>query len=311
MSKRIRIILILLTLSVTLSFMSHTYSRYVVDTTGNVELSFARWQILVNDTDITEGTTNNIEITPVVEKNDNVKENTLAPSSKGYFDILIPKDKLKGAVPGHKVLIMPVREGHEYIGEILRIIGHKNDVGVDILSYVYQYDFDPVYSDDVMDCVLRIPTEVSLSDMEGRTDLRDEIIFTIDGDDTKDIDDAISIKKLSDDMYELGVHIADVSHYVVKDGVIDKDAYDRGTSVYLVDRVIPMLPHKLSNGICSLNPNVDRLALSCVMNINVKGHVTGYKIFKSVIRSKKQMTYNCVNEILENIWRDRYRKRMT
>ena len=221
------------------------------------------------------------------------------PDKTGYMDVLIPNDKLKGAVPGHKVLIKPIREGHEYIGEVIRIIGHKNDVGVDILSYVYQYDFDPVYSDDVMNAVELLPTEVSLSDMEGRTDLRDEMIFTIDGDDTKDIDDAISIKKLNDDLYELGVHIADVSHYVVKDGDIDRDAYDRGTSVYLVDRVIPMLPHKLSNGICSLNPNVDRLALSCVMNISSKGHVKNYKIFKSVIRSKKQMTYNCVNQILE------------
>ena len=224
----------------------------------------------------------------------------VSPDKTGYSDILIPSDRTKGAVPGHKVLIKPMKEGHEYVGEVLRIIGHKNDVGVDILSYVYQYEFDPVYSEDVMNEVEKIPTEVSLSDMEGRTDLRSEIIFTIDGDDTKDIDDAISIKKLSDDMYELGVHIADVSHYVEKDGIIDKDAYDRGTSVYLVDRVIPMLPHKLSNGICSLNPNVDRLALSCVMNINSKGHVKDYKIFKSVIRSKKQMTYNCVNDILEN-----------
>ena len=223
----------------------------------------------------------------------------VSPDKTGYTDILIPQDRLKGAVPGHKVLIKPVKEGHEYIGEVLRIIGHKNDVGVDILSYVYQYDFDPVYSEEVMNAVEKVPTDVSFSDMEGRTDLRDEVIFTIDGDDTKDIDDAISIKKLSDDMYELGVHIADVSHYVEKEGIIDKDAYDRGTSVYLVDRVIPMLPHKLSNGICSLNPNVDRLALSCVMNISKKGHVKDYHIFKSIIRSKKQMTYNCVNDILE------------
>ena len=222
------------------------------------------------------------------------------PDKQGYMDIMIPSDRLKGAVPGHKVLIKPVREGHECIGEVLRIIGHKNDVGVDILSYVYQYNFDPVYSEEVMNAVEKVPTEVSFSDMEGRTDLRDEVIFTIDGDDTKDIDDAISIHKISEDTYELGVHIADVSHYVKKDGIIDKDAYDRGTSVYLVDRVIPMLPHKLSNGICSLNPNVDRLALSCVMHINTKGHVKDYNVFKSVIRSRKQMTYNCVNEILEN-----------
>lgn len=222
------------------------------------------------------------------------------PDREGYNDIYIPNDMLKGAVPGHKVLVKQVNNGREYIGEIIKIIGHKNDVGVDILSFVYQYEFEPVHSDEVLEAVENIPTEVLPNEYEGRLDLRDKVIFTIDGDDTKDIDDAISIKKLSNDVYELGVHIADVSHYVIKDGIIDKDAYERGTSVYLVDRVIPMLPHKLSNGICSLNPNVDRLALSCIMNINSKGHVISYKIAESVIKSRKQMTYNCVNDILEN-----------
>ena len=190
-------------------------------------------------------------------------------------------------------------DGKNYTGEIIKIIGHKNDVGVDILSFVYQYEFNPTFPDEVISATDEIPTEVSQSDIEGRVDLRDKTIFTIDGDDTKDIDDAISIKKLSPDVYELGVHIADVSHYVKRDSILDKEAYERGTSVYLVDRVIPMIPHKLSNGICSLNPNVDRLALSCVMNINSKGYVISYKIFPSVIRSRKQMTYNCVNQILE------------
>ena len=190
-------------------------------------------------------------------------------------------------------------DGKNYTGEIIKIIGHKNDVGVDILSFVYQYEFNPTFPDEVISATDEIPTEVSQSDKEGRVDLRDKTIFTIDGDDTKDIDDAISIKKLSPDVYELGVHIADVSHYVKRDSILDKEAYERGTSVYLVDRVIPMIPHKLSNGICSLNPNVDRLALSCVMNINSKGYVISYKIFPSVIRSRKQMTYNCVNQILE------------
>ena len=284
--------------------------------------SFNEDDIYINGSNLLDARNNDIVIIEIIHKNSRegrvvrvlkrddstlvgevYQKNNLyfvSPDKSGYTDILIPKERLKGAVPGHKVLIKPIREGHEYIGEVLRIIGHKNDVGVDILSYVYQYDFDPVYSEEVMKAVEKIPTEVSFTDMEGRTDLRSETIFTIDGDDTKDIDDAISIKKLSDTMYELGVHIADVSHYVKKDGIIDKDAYDRGTSVYLVDRVIPMLPHKLSNGICSLNPNVDRLALSCVMHISSKGHVKDYHIFKSVIRSKKQMTYNCVNEILEN-----------
>ena len=221
------------------------------------------------------------------------------PDKEGYNEIYIPSDMTNGAVPGHKVLVKPVITGHEYIGEITKIIGHINDVGIDILSFVYQYEFNPVHTDEVLEAVSSIPTEVLPEEMEGRLDLREEVIFTIDGDDTKDIDDAISIKKISPDVYELGVHIADVSHYVKKDGIIDKDAYERGTSVYLVDRVIPMLPHKLSNGICSLNPNVDRLALSCIMNINSKGHVIKYKIAKSLIRSRKQMTYNCVNAILE------------
>ena len=222
------------------------------------------------------------------------------PDREEYPPLPISSADLKGAIPGHKVLVKPNNIGHEYVGEIIKIIGHKNDVGVDILSYVYQYEFDPTFSDEVINAVESIPMSVSESDIEGRVDLRNEVIFTIDGDDTKDIDDAISIKKISPDVYELGVHIADVSHYVVKDGIIDRDAYERGTSVYLVDRVIPMLPHKLSNGICSLNPDEDRLALSCVMDINSKGHVIKYRIYKSVIRSRKQMTYNCVNDILEN-----------
>ena len=222
------------------------------------------------------------------------------PDRDGYADIYIPDDAIKGAVPGHKVLVKQIDNGFEHTGEVIKIIGHKNDIGVDILSFAYQYEFNPVQSDDILAEVENIETEVSPNEYEGRLDLRDKVIFTIDGDDTKDIDDAISIKKLSPDVYELGVHIADVSHYVKKDSILDKDAYERGTSVYLVDRVIPMLPHKLSNGICSLNPDVDRLALSCIMNINSKGHVIKYDIKKSVIKSRKQMTYTCVNAILED-----------
>lgn len=222
------------------------------------------------------------------------------PDREGYEPINILEGYTMGAVPGHKVIVKQVNNGREYTGEVLKIIGHKNDPGVDILSYVYQYDFEPTFSDEVLNATLDIKDTVTEDEIKGRVDLRDETIFTIDGDDTKDIDDAISIKRISDDILELGVHIADVSHYVKKDSIIDKDAYERGTSVYLVDRVIPMLPHKLSNGICSLNPLEDRLALSCVMDINNKGHVVKYNIFKSVIKSKKQMTYNCVNQILED-----------
>ena len=219
---------------------------------------------------------------------------------KEYGKYIIPKGFSKGAVPGHKVLVRRLFNGAFNEAEVIKIIGHKNDVGIDILSYVYEYGFDPTYSDDVMAEVEKIPSEVSKEEMLSRTDLRDKMIFTIDGKDTKDIDDAISIEKIDNDKYILGVHIADVSHYVKKGSYLDDDAYERGTSVYLVDRVVPMLPHKLSNGICSLNPNVDRLAMSCVMEINGKGYVSNYQIFKSVIRSKKQMNYDDVNSILED-----------
>ena len=219
---------------------------------------------------------------------------------KEYGKYIIPKGFSKGAVPGHKVLVRRLFNGAFNEAEVIKIIGHKNDVGIDILSYVYEYGFDPTYSDDVMAEVEKIPSEVSEEEMLSRTDLRDKMIFTIDGKDTKDIDDAISIEKIDNDKYILGVHIADVSHYVKKGSYLDDDAYERGTSVYLVDRVVPMLPHKLSNGICSLNPNVDRLAMSCVMEINGKGYVSDYQIFKSVIRSKKQMNYDDVNYILED-----------
>ena len=219
---------------------------------------------------------------------------------KEYGKYIIPKGFSKGAVPGHKVLVRRLFNGAFNEAEVIKIIGHKNDVGIDILSYVYEYGFDPTYSDDVMAEVEKIPSEVSEEEMLSRTDLRDKMIFTIDGKDTKDIDDAISIEKIDNDKYILGIHIADVSHYVKKGSYLDDDAYERGTSVYLVDRVVPMLPHKLSNGICSLNPNVDRLAMSCVMEINGKGYVSDYQIFKSVIRSKKQMNYDDVNSILED-----------
>ena len=219
---------------------------------------------------------------------------------KEYGKYIIPKGFSKGAVPGHKVLVRRLFNGAFNEAEVIKIIGHKNDVGIDILSYVYEYGFDPTYSDDVMAEVEKIPSEVSEEEMLSRTDLRDKMIFTIDGKDTKDIDDAISIEKIDNDKYILGVHIADVSHYVKKGSYLDDDAYERGTSVYLVDRVVPMLPHKLSNGICSLNPNVDRLAMSCVMEINGKGYVSNYQIFKSVISSKKQMNYDDVNSILED-----------
>ncbi len=212
-----------------------------------------------------------------------------------------PEDALN-AVNGHKVVVEIVKKinHHKYRGKIVEIIGHKNDPGVDILSIIHKYNIGIDFSDDVKEEVSKIPMEVEEKDLEGRRDLREEEIFTIDGDDTKDIDDAISIKLLSNGHYRLGVHIADVSYYVKEGTALDNDAMERGTSVYLVDRVIPMLPHELSNGICSLNPNVDRLAISCIMEFDSNGKQIEYDIFPSIIRSRIQMTYKNVNRILEN-----------
>lgn len=221
---------------------------------------------------------------------------------KVKINIEIDPYNTMGAINGHKVIvkILDNIEGNRYKGKVIKIIGHKNDPGVDILSIAYKFNIEESFSNEVMEQVSKMPDEVLESDFEGRKDLRSEMIFTIDGDDTKDIDDAIGIKKLDNGNYLLGVHIADVSHYVKEGTPLDIEAYKRGTSVYLADRVIPMLPHKLSNGICSLNPNVDRLALSCQMEINSKGKVVDYDIFPSIINSKIQMTYNKVNDILEN-----------
>ena len=226
------------------------------------------------------------------------------PDNKKCPDIYIPKEYINGAVEGHKVLVRPLKDGN-YVGEIIQIIGHKNDVGIDILSFVYEYGFRPNFPDEVIKELEEIPLELNDEMIKegldsGRLDLRDKVIFTIDGDDTKDIDDAVSISKLKDGNYELGVHIADVSYYVKPGTALDDEAYYRSTSVYLVDRVVPMLPHKLSNGICSLNPKVDRFAMSCIMKINSKGEVIDYNITPSIIRSRIQMTYNKVNSILED-----------
>lgn len=215
--------------------------------------------------------------------------------------IEIPKKKNMGAVDGHKVVVQVKefkRKGN-CIGEVIKILGHKNDPGVDILSIVEKYEIKSEFDKEVIEQLDSIPDEICASDKAGRKDLTGEVIFTIDGDDTKDIDDAISIEKLSNGNYKLGVHIADVSYYVKEGSPLDSEAMERGTSVYLVDRVIPMLPHKLSNGICSLNPDVERLAISCVMEINPKGKTVDYEIFESVIKSRIQMTYKKVNKILE------------
>ena len=217
------------------------------------------------------------------------------------MEIILDNKDLDDLVDGHKIQVNIVKEmgKYKYLGEVVKIIGHKNDPGVDILSIIYDHGINDVFTDEVMEEVNALPSEVLDSDRKGRKDLTDMTIFTIDGDDTKDIDDAISISKKGEN-YILGVHIADVSYYVKEGTALYKEAYSRGTSVYLVDRVVPMLPHKLSNGICSLNPNVDRLAISCIMEITPNGKIVSHDIFESIIRSRIQMTYKKVNKILND-----------
>ena len=217
------------------------------------------------------------------------------------FNIEIPLKESKGAVDGHKVLvkILNRKSNDFYTGEIIKVIGHKNEPGIDILSIACKYGIDYEFPDEVLNEVEKIPYEVSNDEFKNRKDLTNKLIFTIDGDDTKDIDDAISLEILKNGNYLLGVHIADVSHYVKEDSFIYKEALNRGTSVYIGGRVIPMLPQKLSNGICSLNPNVLRLAFTCEMEFDTNGEKVNSDIYLSFIKSKKQMTYKCVNKILE------------
>ena len=215
-------------------------------------------------------------------------------------DIFIPEGKSKEAVDGHKVVVELTsygEKGRSPEGRIVEIIGHVNDPGTDIMSIVKGYDLPVEFPEKVLNQAERVSKPVSEADMQGRKDIRDWQMVTIDGEDAKDLDDAISISK-NKDGYTLGVHIADVSNYVTENSPLDKEAKGRGTSVYLVDRVIPMLPHKLSNGICSLNEGVDRLALSCVMDIDFKGNIVGHRICESVINVDRRMSYTSVKKIL-------------
>ena len=197
----------------------------------------------------------------------------------------------KDCVLGTKVLVNLEKElaPNHYIGKVVKIIGHKDDPGVDIKTIAYKYGIFEEFSKESEKQTEELPIMVEEKELAGRKDLTNEVIFTIDGDDTKDIDDAVSISA-ENNLYTLGVHIADVSHYVTKDSPLDKDAFTRGTSSYLAYSVIPMLPHKLSNGICSLNEGVVRLTISCVMQINAKGEVVNYDIFPSYIKSCKKIT---------------------
>ncbi|MCG1026909.1 ribonuclease R [Virgibacillus halodenitrificans] len=216
-------------------------------------------------------------------------------------DIFIPKNMTNGAISGHKVIarITKYPEGRMSAeGEIIHILGHKNDPGIDIISIIHKNGIQVDFPDEVLEQAANTPEEISENEIKERRDLRDEVIVTIDGADAKDLDDAVSVKKLDNGNYKLGVYIADVTYYVGEDSPIDKEAFERGTSVYLVDRVIPMIPHRLSNGICSLNPQVDRLTLGCEMEITSSGEVVNHEIFQSVIKTNARMTYKDVNKIL-------------
>ena len=252
------------------------------------------------------------EVVKIIERGTNTIVGTFQKSRNFGFvipdnqklaeDIFIPIERSKGAVDGHKVVVELTDYGNDRRkpeGKVVEILGHINDPGVDIMSIVKGFDLPVEYPEKVMNQAERIGDEIIEADLAGRSDYRDVVMVTIDGEDAKDLDDAVSLT-VEDGLYYLGVHIADVSNYVQEHSALDREALNRGTSVYLVDRVIPMLPHKLSNGICSLNAGVDRLALSCLMTINDKGEVLDHSIEESVIRVNERMTYTSVKKILED-----------
>ena len=220
-----------------------------------------------------------------------------------YQDIFIPKEEIKDAKNGYKVVVEMVRwpqKRRNPEGRIIEVLGHKDDVGTDILSIIRQFQLPEEFPEEVQEAAKKIPQTISEDEIKKRKDYRQLKVITIDGADAKDLDDAISIERKDNGNYLLGVHIADVSYYVKENGIIDQEAYTRGTSVYLVDRVIPMLPKELSNGICSLNPNEDRLAFSVLMEIDNNGTVVNHKIEETVIRSSERMVYEDVTKILED-----------
>ncbi len=217
-------------------------------------------------------------------------------------DIFVSKENSRGAVSGHKVVVEITDYGTDRRspeGKVTEILGHLDDPGVDILSIVRGFEIPVEFPEKVMRQAERTPQEVSEADMAGRRDLRETVMVTIDGEDSKDLDDAVSLT-FDGEYYHLGVHIADVANYVQENSALDREALKRGTSVYLVDRVIPMLPHALSNGICSLNEGVDRLALSCLMTVDGQGEIVDHEICESVIRVDRRMTYTAVQALLED-----------
>ncbi len=258
-----------------------------------------------------QGKRQEVEIVKILERGTNKIVGTFQKSKNFGFvvpdntkiasDIFVPVERSKGAVDGHKVVVELTSYGGENKspeGKVVEILGHINDPGVDIMAIVKGYDLPVEFGEKILNQAERVSNDVSEADMAGRMDLRDMVMVTIDGEDAKDLDDAVSLS-FDGENYDLGVHIADVTNYVQENSALDREALKRGTSVYLVDRVIPMLPHTLSNGICSLNAGVNRLALSCLMKINKKGEVIDYKIAETVIKVDRRMSYTAVKKILE------------
>lgn len=247
---------------------------------------------------IARGTT---RIVGLYQNQKNKNYGFVIPDNQRFLkDIFVPKEHSKGAMNGHKVVVELTYYGDEKRkpeGKVVEIIGHISDPGIDILSIVKNYDLPVEFPERVMNQAERVPEAISEADMNGRKDIRDWQMVTIDGEDAKDLDDAVSVVR-DGEHYILGVHIADVTNYVQERSALDCEALNRGTSVYLVDRVIPMLPRRLSNGICSLNAGEDRLALSCIMTIDKKGNVIDHEIAETVIHVDKRMTYTSVAKIL-------------
>lgn len=234
----------------------------------------------------------------------------LPDNQKFLQDVFVPEEKSKGAVTGHKVVVKLTSyggDGKKPEGEVVEILGHVNDPGTDVLSIAMSYELPIEFPEKVMNQAERVAKPVGEADRFGRRDLRDVRMVTIDGEDAKDLDDAVSLE-VRDGSFYLGVHIADVTNYVQENSALDREAKKRGTSVYLADRVIPMLPHTLSNGICSLNAGEDRLALSCLMKIDENGTIVDHEICESVIRVDRRMTYTAVKQILEDEDEEQCRK---
>lgn len=243
------------------------------------------------------------KIVRVIERNTRsivgtFKDGKVYPDQSVYKPVKVVETL--GAVNNHKVVVEITDYYNNVLrGDITKIIGHKNDPGMDILSIVYQHDFDPEYPAEVMEQVANLPVEITEEDLKGRVNLRDELTVTIDPADAKDLDDAVSLVKVGEN-FKLTVSIADISYYVEEGSPLDLEAYKRSTSVYLVDRVVPMIPHKLSNLVCSLNPNLDRLVISCEMLIDNNGNVIEHQIYPAVINTNYRLAYSEANDILNN-----------